>query len=761
MDSAGMEDEINKPRRSRRTRRINLFAFAGAIIAAIGALSLPLLAQTQGWDAKFRAIPEAKNIGEYMKRMSARPHHLGSAYDKDNAEWILSKFREWGWDARLETYDVLFPTPKERLVEMVAPAAFTLKLDEPPVAVDPTSGQKTEQLPSFNAYSIDGDVTAQLVYVNYGRPQDYVELDRRGISVKGAIVIARYGASWRGIKPKVAAERGAVGCLIYSDPMDDGYVVDDVFPDGPMRNSSGVQRGSVMDMPTYPGDPLTPGIGATPDAKRLDIKDVTTLTKIPVLPISYADAQPLLSALRGPVAPGDWRGALPITYHVGPGPARVHLKVAFNWDRARVYNVVARIQGSTYPDEWVIRGNHHDAWVNGAGDPGAGMSAELEEARAIGELVKQGWRPKRTLVYIAWDGEEQALLGSTEWVEDHDKDLREHAVAYVNSDGNGRGFLNASGSHSLEQLVNSVAKEVADPETTRSVWQRLQARMIARGSRDVRNDARSRADLRIAALGSGSDYSAFLQHNGVPSLNLGFGGLDANDGVYHSIYDDYYHFTKFLDTDFAYGRALAQVAGTTTIRLADADLLPFEFTNLADTVQTYVKELATLLKNQQDEVRERNKQIDEGVFTAINDPRRPLAAPKVEEVPPALNFATLENAANALTQSAARYHKAVQTAQPRIASNAATVRAVNARLMQAERQLTDDAGLPKRSWYRHLLYAPGFYTGYAVKTMPGVREAIEQKQYREAETEIARVAKALEREAALLESVSAQLEQAQ
>jgi len=739
-----------------------LFAFAGAIIAAIGALSLPLLAQSaQGWDAKFRAIPEAKNIGEYMKRMSARPHHLGSAYDKDNAEWILSKFKEWGWDARLETYDVLFPTPKERLVEMVAPAAFTMKLDEPPVAVDPTSGQKTEQLPSFNAYSIDGDVTAPLVYVNYGRPQDYVELDRRGISVKGAIVIARYGASWRGIKPKVAAEHGAVGCLIYSDPMDDGYVVDDVFPDGPMRNSSGVQRGSVMDMPTYPGDPLTPGIGATPDAKRLDIKDVTTLTKIPVLPISYADAQPLLSALRGPVAPGDWRGALPITYHVGPGPARVHLKVAFNWDRARVYNVVARIQGSTYPDEWVIRGNHHDAWVNGAADPGAGMSAELEEARAIGELVKQGWRPKRTLVYIAWDGEEQALLGSTEWVEDHDKDLREHAVAYVNSDGNGRGFLNASGSHSLEQLVNSVAKDVADPETTRSVWQRLQARMIARGSRDERNDARTRADLRIAALGSGSDYSAFLQHNGVPSLNLGFGGLDANDGVYHSIYDDYYHFTKFLDTDFAYGRALAQVAGTTTIRLADADLLPFEFTNLADTVQTYVKELATLLKNQQDEVRERNKQIDEGVFTAINDPRRPLAAPKVEEVPPALNFATLENAANALTQSAARYHKAVQTAQPRIASNAATVRAVNARLMQAERQLTDDAGLPKRSWYRHLLYAPGFYTGYAVKTMPGVREAIEQKQYREAETEIARVAKALEREAALLESVSAQLEQAQ
>ena len=391
--------------------------------------------------------------------------------------------------------------------------------------------------------------------------------------------------------------------------------------------------------------------------------------------------------------------------------------------------------------------------ASSAGDPGAGMSAELEEARAIGQLVKQGWRPKRTLIYVAWDGEEQALIGSTEWVEEHDKDLREHAVAYLNSDGNGRGFLNASGSHSLEQLVNAVAKDVEDPETKMSVWQRLRARTIARGSRDERNDARSRADLRIAALGSGSDYSSFLQHNGVPSLNLSFGGLDTSDGVYHSIYDDYYHFTKYLDTDFAYGRALAQVAGTTMIRLADAELLPFEFTNLADTVQTYVKDLETLLKNQQDDVRERNKQIDEGVFAAINDPRRALTAPKVEQVAPALNFAPLENAANALTQAAARYHKAAEAAQPRVASNAPVLRAVNGQLMQAERQLIDEAGLPKRPWYRHLLYAPGYYTGYAVKTMPGVREAIEQKEYGEADAEIGRVAKALERESALLDAV--------
>ncbi len=731
-------------------------ALAVAVLTLLHLLPSVSAQNAPGWDARFRAIPEAKNIGDYMKRMSARPHHLGSAYDKDNAEWILSKFKAWGWDARIETYDVLFPTPKERLVEMVAPSLFKLKLEEPAVAIDPTSDQKADQLPSFNAYSIDGDVTAPLVYVNYGRPQDYDDLDRRGVSVKGSIVIARYGASWRGIKPKVAAEHGAVGCLIYSDPIDDGYAADDVFPEGPSRNSSGVQRGSVMDMPTYPGDPLTPGVGATRDAKRLDLKDVTTLTKIPVLPISYSDAQPLLAALRGAVVPGEWRGALPITYHLGPGPARVHMKLAFNWNRAPVYDVVARIQGSTYPDEWVIRGNHHDAWVNGASDPGSGMSAVLEEARAIGELVKQGWRPKRTMIYIAWDGEEQALLGSTEWVEDHDKDLREHAVAYLNSDGNGRGFLNASGSHSLEQLVNSVAKDVEDPETKASVWKRMQARTIARGTKDQRSEARSRADLRITALGSGSDYTPFLQHNGVPSLNLAFGGFDTSDGVYHSIYDDYYHFTKFLDTDFAYGRALAQVAGTTMIRLADADLLPFEFTNLADTAQTYLKELETLLKDRQDEVREHNRQIDEGVVTAIADRRRPLAPPKVEPVPPALNFAPLENAANALTQAAAAYHKAV-AAQPNVGSNAATLRAVNARLMQAERQLTDDAGLPKRPWYRHLLYAPGYYTGYAVKTMPGVRESIEQKEYPEAETEIGRVAKALLREAALLDSAASLL----
>jgi N-acetylated-alpha-linked acidic dipeptidase len=699
---------------------IALFVVLGSLDAAAQ--------QGQAWDARFRAIPEARNLEEYVRIMSARPHHLGSAYGKENAEWILARFKEWGWDAQIENYDVLFPTPKERSVEMVEPSRFRLTLEEPPVAVDPTSSQKSEQLPSFNAYSVDGDVTGPLVYVNYGRPVDYEELDRRGISVKGAIVIARYGASWRGIKPKVAAERGAIGCLIYSDPRDDGYWVDGVFPDGPMRSKDGVQRGSVMDIPTYPGDPTTPGRGSTAGTSRLELKDVTTLTKIPVLPISYGDAQPLLAALTGEAAPMDWRGGLPITYRIGPGPARVHMKLAFDWSLKRVHNVIARLPGSTYPAEWIVRGNHHDAWVNGALDPASGMSAELEEARALGELVKQGWRPKRTIVYAAWDGEEQGLLGSTEWVEHHEAELRDKAAVYINTDGNGRGFLGVGGSHALEPLVNAVAKEVEDPETKGSVWKRMQARAIAMGPQPARNEARSRPDLRIGALGSGSDYSAFLQHAGIPSLNVSFSGLDDSEGVYHSIYDDYYHFTKFLDTDFTYGRALAQTVGSLVIRLADEDVLPFQFTSLAETVQTYVGELQAQLRQQQSETRELNKQIEEGVFTSIADPRRAFRAPVVDTVPPSINFAPLENAASALTQAAERYKTMLDASRSRLTPDA--IRSLNKSIIQSERQLTHEAGLPRRSWYRHLLYAPGFYTGYAVKTMPGVREAMEQRTSR-------------------------------
>jgi N-acetylated-alpha-linked acidic dipeptidase len=356
------------------------------------------------WEGKLDAIPKPENLRAYMQHLSARPHNVGSPYDKDNAEWILAKFKEFGLDAHIEMFDVLYPTPKERAVELVdGGPPFVAKLQEPPVPEDPTSNQQAEQLPTYNAYSIDGDVTAPLVYVNYGIPEDYERLARLGVSVKGAIVIARYGHSWRGIKPKVAGEHGAVGCLIYSDPRSDGYQQGETFPKGAWRPPDGVQRGSVADDPIYPGDPLTPGVGATKTAKRLELKDVPVITKIPVLPISYGDAQPLLAALTGAVAPAEWRGGLPITYRIGPGPARVHLKIKSNWDLKTIYDVIAKIPGATNRDEWILRGNHHDAWVNGAEDPLSGMSVVLEEARSLGELVKAGWKPKRTIIYAAWD----------------------------------------------------------------------------------------------------------------------------------------------------------------------------------------------------------------------------------------------------------------------------------------------------------------------------------------------------------------------
>jgi len=468
--------------------------------------------QERDWETKFRALPDPALQREYMQRLSARPHHVGSAYDKDNAEWILSKFKEWGLDAHIETFHVLFPTPKDRLVEMVSPVQFRAKLEEPALAIDPTSGQKSEQLPTYNAYSADGDVTAPLVFVNYGLPKDYERLERLNISVKGAIVIAKYGNSWRGIKPKVAYEHGAVGCLIYSDPHDDGYFQEAVFPEGPMRPKDGVQRGSVMDFVHYPGDPLTPGVGATQDAKRLRREDAETITKIPVLPISYGDAQPLLQALAGPMAPLEWRGGLPLPYHVGPGPAKVHLRVAANWDIKPVYDVVFKIPGATEPDTWIVRGNHHDAWVNGAEDPVSGQIALLEEARALSLLLQQGWKPKRTIIYCAWDGEEPMLLGSTEWAEYHGQELGQHAAIYINSDGNTRGYLDAGGSHSLEAFVNEVAKDVQDPEKQISVWKRKQASEIESGSPDERKEARQRSDLRIDALGSGTDFTSFLDH---------------------------------------------------------------------------------------------------------------------------------------------------------------------------------------------------------------------------------------------------------
>jgi N-acetylated-alpha-linked acidic dipeptidase len=732
----------------------------GAGDAALVGYSARNSGSEREWEAKFRAIPDPANLREYMRRLSARPHHVGSPYDKDNAEWILAHFKEWGLDAHIEQFDVLFPTPKVRVVEMVAPTKFTAKLEEPALAIDPTSNQKAEQLPTYNAYSIDGDVTAPLVFVNYGLPEDYEKLDRLGVSVKGAIVIAKYYNSWRGVKPKVAAEHGAIGCLIYSEPKDDGYTVDNVFPKGPMRNPDGVQRGSVMDFASSnPGDPLTPGVGAVPGAKRLDIKDAKSITKIPVMPISYGDAQPLLAALAGSMAPAEWRGTLPIPYHVGPGPAKVHLKVEFNWDIKPVYDVIAKIPGSAAPDEWIVRGNHHDAWVNGAEDPVSGQVALLEEARALGALVKQGWKPRRTIIYCAWDGEEPMLLGSTEWAEQHAAELQDHAAVYINTDANDRGLLNMGGSHSLEQFINGVARDIDDPETHMTVWKRAQLAAIAAAkSPDDRQEVRSRTDLRIEALGSGTDFTAYLDHLGIATLNLSYEGED-EQGIYHSIYDDFYWYTHFSDTDFVYGRAMAQTVGTSVMRLADAEVLPFDFVDFADTVDMYRKQLEKLLSQKQEQIRERNRELDEGVFQAIFNPRRPTVAPVKEEVPPHLNFAPLENAVDALTRSAKHYQQALAKAEAGLGDYAAgKLGAVNKDLIATERRLTNEDGLPRRSWYKHLLYAPGVYSGYGVKTMPGVREGIEQKRWAETDAEIVRVAKALEDEAGVIDGAANKLE---
>jgi N-acetylated-alpha-linked acidic dipeptidase len=707
-------------------------------------------------EARFDPLLKKENLREWMRRLSARPHHVGSAYDRENAEFMAGLFRSWGYDAQIETFDVLFPTPKTRLLEMTAPERYTARIGEPALKEDATSNQTAEQLPVYNAYSIDGDVTGQLVYVNYGVPRDYDELERRGIDVKGKVVLARYGGSWRGIKPKVAAEHGAAGCLIYSDPRDDGYFQGEVYPKGAWRSEWGAQRGSVADMPVFPGDPLTPGVGALKGAKRLELKSAPTLTKIPVMPISYGDALPLLRALGGPVAPAAWRGALPLTYHLGPGPATVHLKLEFNWDTKPIYDVIARLKGAERPDEWVVRGNHHDAWVNGADDPVSGMVALLEEARAVGELVKTGWKPKRTIIYCAWDGEEPGLLGSTEWAETHAEELRQHAVVYINSDSNGRGFLGVGGSHTLEKFMNEVARDVTDPEKKIPVRERERAHQILdAGTGDERREARERADLRIDALGSGSDFTPFLQHLGVAALNLGYGGEDGG-GSYHSIYDSFDHYTRFGDPGFDYGVALAQTAGRVVLRFADADTLPLNFDNFAETVARYVKEVTKLAEDTRDEIAEKNRRIDEGTYAAVFDPTQTYVAPRTETAAPAFDFAPLQAALKQLQESAKNYQTAAAGASARTRTREAQQQ-LDRVLMGVERSMTRDAGLPRRPWFKHQIYAPGFYTGYGVKTLPGVREALEQHNWNEAAEQITLAAGTLRQVAAEIDRATALL----
>jgi N-acetylated-alpha-linked acidic dipeptidase len=692
------------------------------------------------WEKQFDAQLNAKNLDTWMKFLSSHPHHVGSPQDKINAEYMANLFKQWGYQTQIDTYYVLFPTPKTRTLELLGEKPYKAKLEESTLMQDKTSGQKSEQLPAYNAYSADGDVTAELVFVNRGVPADYEELERMGVDVKGKIVIAKYGGSWRGIKPKLAYEHGAVGCIIYSDPADDGYVQGDVYPEGAFRPKDGVQRGSVMDMPVYPGDPLTPNIGATKDAKRLDRKDATTIMKIPVLPISYEDALPLLQSLSGQVVPASWRGGLPITYHVGPSKDKVHLKLEFNWDIKPLYNVIAKLQGSEFPDQWIIRGNHHDAWVNGASDPLSGMVAELEEARSIGELAKKGFRPKRTLVYCAWDGEEPALLGSTEWAEDHQQELIKKAVAYINTDNTGRGFIGASGSHTLEPFFNQVIDDVVDPQTGVSIKERRYAKALLDADKTSRAKLIGNKYYKIGALGAGSDYSPFIQHMGIASMNLGFGGED-NGGDYHSIYDSYDHYVRFGDPGFQYGIALSKTAGRVMMRLANADVLPFDFNSFYKTLNDYAAEVKTLLDNQRTETDLENKLISENVYNLAKDPTKKYIPPTEKEQVPYLNFSELDNSLVQLKNLAETYQKTFSTGTqlPIEKQNQ-----LNQILFNAERSLISEKGLPRRPWYKHEIYAPGFYTGYGVKTLPAIREAIEQRNWKEAQEGIGTVSRTIQ-----------------
>jgi N-acetylated-alpha-linked acidic dipeptidase len=702
-------------------------------------------------EAMMDAAIDARQMDEWLQTLSAAPHHVGSVAGKENVRFMAGLFESWGYEVEIEEYEILLPTPRVRELELLAPEQFTASLTEDSLDEDPSTFNRETLLPPYNAFSVDGEAEGELVFVNYGIPEDYEVLERNGVDVRGKIAIAKYGKSWRGIKPKLAAEKGAIATIIYSDPADDGYGAGDAYPRGPYKHESGVQRGSVMDMPTYPGDVLTPGVGATRSAKRLNREDAPTLTKIPVLPISHRDALPLLSALGGEVVPPQWRGALPITYHFGPGPARVRLKAEFDWNRVTAYNVIARLEGSDVPDEWVIRGNHHDGWNHGAADPNSGLVAMLAEARAIAALARGGMPPRRTLIYAAWDAEEPGLIGSTEWVEHHAAELKRKTVAYINTDGTRRGFIGIGGSHTLERFFNQVIEEVDDPLTGIGLKERKRAHeMIFAEDEKARSEARDRADLRIYPMGSGSDYTPFLQHLGIASAHFGFSG-ESSGGSYHTLYDTYEHYSRWHDPGMSYGATLAKVTGRVALRLANAPRLPFEFQGFADNVAKYLNELQELAEHMREETDRTNRLIRDGVYAAALNPGKALAPPAEKPPVPHFNFSPLMNALDGLREAADRFEAAAR-------AHAGASEEINRLLYTSERLLTRDAGLSGRPWYRHHLYAPGFYTGYGVKTLPGVREAIEQREYTEVDSQIGIAAEVLNAVSGRITSLSQMLE---
>ena len=625
------------------------------------------------YETAFQERVSVERCQHKLRYLTEEPHLAGTENSRKIAEYLRDAFQEYGLKVKMYEYKVYLPYPLEVRVELVSPTEYIAVGKEASWEWDKDS-YETEIVAGYNAYSPDGDVTADLVYVNKGLPEDYQILNEHGISVNGKICIVRYGGSYRGVKAKVAGDNGAIGLILYSDPADDGYMRGDVYPRGPWRSPDAVQRGTVKYIFQHASDPLTPGWAATEDAERLSIAEATDLPKIPVAPLAYRDAEPLLKALAGPNVPAEWQGGLPFAYHIGPGPAKVHLKVRCEHSTRPIYNVIATLEGTEYPDQWVILGNHHDAWVYGAADPGSGTTALLEVAQSLGELAKSGMRPKRTIIFAAWDAEEFGILGSTEWVEELRATLQQNAIAYLNVDiaATGKRFY-VSAIPSLRELIREVTQNVIDPETLRPVydsWKMRQGKEVPQ----------------VGNLGSGSDHSPFIGHAGIPAVSMGFSGPY---GVYHAMQDNFYWMEHFGDPTFQYQAAMAKIWGTLALQLANADILPFDY-------ETYATDLMTPLKLLQ------------------NSGSKNKIAEEVGELDRLLT--EWQQAAGSLHQELSRY----------LASgNLSAVTEINQRLYRLERKLTTEAGLPLRPWFKHLIYAPGLNTGYAAVVFPGVLDALE------------------------------------
>lgn len=676
---------------------------------------------------RFRAIPKPESAREHLRQLTKEPHVAGTQEDYQTALYVRDRMREYGINAELKEYQVLLPYPKNpTLLELVAPRRERLRLQEAALPEDPTSSSR-KIIPLFNGYSASGDVTAPLVYVNYGLPEDYDALKKINVDTKGKIVIARYGRSFRGVKARVAEEHGAIGVIIYSDPADDGYAQGDVYPKGPWRPETSAQRGSVQYLFIHPGDPLTPGVPAVPGTPRLAREQVTNLPKLPVQPISYGDARKLLEPLRGQVRPAGFQGGLPFAYHVGgTTDVRVHLKTDMEFKTTTIWDVVGRVEGGEEKDRWIVLGNHRDAWTFGAVDPNSGTTAMLELARGFGELTKQGWKPRRTIILCSWDAEEQGLIGSTEWAEDNASELKEKAVAYLNVDVavSGANF-GASSVPSMWKLIRAAARDVRDPKTGKSVYQAWQDKSRedrpAAELTDESGTDEKIAEARIAALGSGSDFTPFLQHLGVPSLDMGFNG---DYGVYHSAYDSFTWMEKFGDPQFVYHVAAAQIWGTITMRLADSSALPLDYADYADQIRDFINETV--------KTAQRRRLADSFDSKALLDAAKDLS----DEA--SRTRTRRDDLLNEIERSRTR----ADDTHPR---SVARLRKLNDSLLAAERALTDARGLTGRPWYTHQIYAPGFYTGYAAQPLPDLRQAIEDRNTTNAREAARRITEAIRR----------------